>query len=208
MANEFVDLTQMEIDLDAPKVRLASDDHYVPERPVPMPGRYFSPTRNIKVKPHKDYLTQTTDPNNWDFQIDFGRDGLLAGPGGKVVFGAPWAFIDTTPRKEFRGEGSGSGVKAYLVECGFDGVNEMGLAELQAAMLESQNRPVYVRLGFQDDRKERPEGAKRVYTSSFRTGTNEDGTAKYSLRTTLPDGRVITAVSVVEGFINPGKVRT
>jgi hypothetical protein len=208
MASQFVDLSELVIVNDAPEVVLASSDYYEPERPLPQPGRYYSPTREIKVKPHTDFSTKQVDPSNFDFQIDFGREGLIYSPqDSRVVMGAPRAWIDTIPRKSFKGTGEASKVIRYLQACGFEDLFSLSAQQLISLVQQSTNTPVYVKIGWTDDYKERPAGEKASYTSAFKKGLDENGKAIYAPRVTLPDGRVITARATVEEFINPAKVR-
>lgn len=207
-STQFVDILDMQVSEAGGNVTLASPDFYVPERPLLFPARYYSPTRKLRVDPkgHKDWDTQEYDANNFDFEMDFGRDGLVISPSDpRPAIGAPRDYLNTIPRKSFKGVGEGSAVQQYLTACGFTGVFSLTQAELRDLMFESQNRPVGVRIGWRNDNKHDAEkGMKRVYTTAFKTG-EKDGKSIYSPRVTLTDGRVVTARAVVEEYFNPEK---
>lgn len=206
MENASVDLSTMVLDPDAPDVVLASPDFYEPERPLPSPGRYYSPNRTIQVKPHKDWDTGQIDSANWDFTVDFGKDSSDV-PGGKSIFGIPRAYLNTLPRKSFRGMGEASTVVRYLTACGFENVHALSAVDLFSLLRESENRPVYFKVEWQDNYKERPEGEKASYTNAFKLKDGEDGKPVYAPRVTLQDGRVITANAKVGDFISVTKVK-
>lgn len=204
-STQYVDLLDLNLSDNNGAIALASADYYTPERPLLWPGRYFSPVRSIKGGFHKPYGSEELDKENFDFSIDFGRDGLVTSPSDpKAVFGAPRDYPNTIQRKNYRGVGEGSRVAQYLLACGFPESDVFTLTpqDLVALMIESQNRPVGVKIGWRNDNKyDAEKGMKVVYTSAFKTG-EKDGKVVYSPRVTLADGRQVTAKAVVEEYFN------
>jgi hypothetical protein len=204
-STQYVDLLSLNVPENAGAITLASKNYFTPERPLVWPGRYFSPTRTIKGGFHKPYGEEVLDENNFDFAIDFGRDGFVTSPSDpRPVFGAPRDYPNTIPKKNYRGVGEGSRVVQYLLACGFPEAQVFTLApkELLALMLESQNRPVGVKIGWRNDAKyDAEKGMKAVYTSAFRNG-EKDGKAIYEPRVELADGRQVTAKAVVEEYFD------
>lgn len=178
-------------DLDIPgeaDVENVSEDYYEGNVP-PQPGWYYSAQR--EVEPKKEFINPKSGA--MQFRLNFGEDGLVHKESGEAIKFPPFCYIDTHMFKVFRGAGMASSVGRYLAAVG---VSERSMTgqQLVAALKESQGVPVYVEVEWEDSYKDRPEGAKPVYTKAFKVG------AEYKPAVTLPDGRKVTAMARIRNF--------
>lgn len=161
---EYQDLDDLVIGGEEDVV-LASPDYAETDYPVIDPGKYLSRFRKIQARvPVKDPATGA-----YKYVIDC-SDGGLEDLQGNVIKYPPRSYIDTLMREvKYSGTGSVSSVQRYLQA--FKSLTfDSKVASQVAALKESTGLPAYVIVEWEDDYRERPEGAKALHTKAFKVG--------------------------------------
>lgn len=190
--SEYVDLSQLD---EMPEdFQGAEEAGFVPKGNLLEVGWYHSPSRKISYK--------KKEGGNLSFQVEFGPDPGLRAPDGRMIKYPPRAYLSTKmylPRDQ---EFKTSQVAEYLRECGID-PQKIQPQEFPLVMRDTQTIPLDVKIGAEDDQRDRPliwkdgkqvPGPARAYTKDF---LSPEGKLRPAI---IKDGVTLKARNRVERF--------
>lgn len=189
---EYVSLDEVAIPGEDQNVAMASEDFQEWDRRPLEPGKYLSKFRKIVANKDKPLVDPAT--GKISVKVDFSDNGLEGLDGTEIKY-PPFAWLDSEAREvRFNGIGKVSSIQRYLTACKIPLPNNAKVSEIVEALKRSQTIPVFAEVEWQDDYRERPEGAKGLYTKAFKVGD------KYQPQVKLQDGRVVKAVAKINRF--------
>lgn len=205
---QFVDVTQLEFTSEP----VESEDFTQEDRFLIKPRTYISPSRKLSGTPKykmDERGEHVLDGNgnkiqeSLTFRVEF-TDGITDGNGTSHRY-VPSTWLSTKTFSPRNGTGKTSSVAEYLRQFGYN-PSRMNPREIQDALKASENLPVGVRMGLEDDSRDREKvmrngrlvpGKRRAYTRDFNIGTKEE---PIWAATITKDGVQMSARPVVEGF--------
>jgi len=191
MSDTYSDLT----DLDLGSEEVESSDFVEGDPNLITPMTYMNYSRNI--------LARKKENGSISFQFEF--DSITDGNGHTYRY-APRAWASTTKFTPKGSKGATSGIALYLSAVGIDPKGLTGDA-LKQAVMASSTTPVGVKIGLEDDPRDRPDtipggkyGKRRAYTRDFNKG---DKTTPVWVGVVEKAGETLRARARVEGFVRP-----
>lgn len=181
-----------DLDIFSEDVTAASDDAHEPQGFAPIaPGKYISVARQLVVNHQK------SQEKGYPY-VDIKFDLFKKEDGTEENRFPPFENI-TTKLFNARGSGQTSSVNRYLAAFGIEGKGLRGKALLEA-LKSTENMPVFVRIRWEDDFRERPQG-QQAKPQSFFEKTGADGKKYFVHEVRDPQsGVVIKARAKVAGY--------